>query len=130
MHELEYEYKYEFEPHGEMKFYEWLNDVLAICNDYSLAAKAGIKSSDIENHRQDIRLLRLYGNPLSKHKKLKQEYFARIARAVMKSTHGTIVISWDTFQLDSEGRICIHTANRKGQTVLHPLTDEQFNELF
>jgi hypothetical protein len=128
MHELEYEY--EFEPHGEMVFYEWLNDVLGICDGYSLAAKAGIKPSDIENHRHAICSLRLYDNPLSPHKKLKQEHFALIARAVMKATHGTIVISWDTFQLDSQGRICIHTANSKGRTVLHPLTDEQFNELF
>lgn len=119
---------HEFEPHGELAYFEWLDDVLTICDQFKLAIDAGIPTSSISMHRGAME--RFKKTEVMGGTKLRQEYFAAVARAVMKATHGTIVIRWDTFQLDSENRICIHTANGKGRTVLHPLTDVEFNELF
>jgi hypothetical protein len=120
---------HEFEPHGELAYFEWLDDVLTICDQFKLAIDAGIPTTDIGKHRCAILDWRIKGE-LDAKRKLKQQHFAAVARAVMKATHGTIVIRWDTFQLDAENRICIHTANSRGRTVLHPLTDVEFNELF
>jgi UTP:GlnB (protein PII) uridylyltransferase len=119
---------HEFEPHGELAFYEWLDDVLTICRPIELSIMAGIPPSSISMHRGAMD--RFKKTEVMGGAKLRQEYFAPVARAVMKATHGTIVIRWDTFQLDAENRICIHTANGRGRTVLHPLTDVEFNELF